>query len=81
MLSVVQSLIMSLFRKSLLILHVITNEIENNINYFHIYVMKILCLWKSHNLYKRALGIYMRVTVNKSIDKSTFTLSQAMNFD
>ena len=47
---------MSLDKKMLLILHVITKEI------------------------KGPCGTYMRVTVNKGIDKSTFTLSQAMNF-
>ena len=29
----------------------------------------MVCLWKSHNLDKRAFGTYMRVTVNKAIDK------------
>ena len=28
-----------------------------------------------------SIGTYMRVTVNKGIDKCLFTLSQAMNFD
>ena len=37
-------------------------------------------LWKSHNLDKRALGTYMRVTVYKGKDKCTFTLSLAMIF-
>ena len=32
-------------------------------------------------LRQRVLGTYMRVTVNKGIDKCTFTLSEAMNFD
>ena len=41
----------------------------------------MVCLWKSHNLDKRALGTYMGVTVNKSIDKCTFNHSQAMKFD
>ena len=41
----------------------------------------MVCLWKSHNLDKRALGTYTRVTVDKGIDNCTFTLSQAMNFD
>ena len=41
----------------------------------------MVCLLKSHNLDKRALGTYMRLTVNKGIDKCTFTLSQVMNFD
>ena len=40
----------------------------------------MVSLWKSHNLDKRALGTYMRVTVNKGIDKWTFTLSQAIDF-
>ena len=34
----------------------------------------MVCLWKSHNLDKRALGTYMRVTVNKGIDKCTFKI-------
>ena len=38
-------------------------------------------LWKFYKLDKRALDTYMRVSVNKGIDKCTFTLSQAMNFD
>ena len=41
----------------------------------------MVCLWKSYNLDKRALRTYMRVTVNKDIDKCSFTLSQAMIFD
>ena len=44
-------------------------------------VLKMVCLWKSRNLDKRALGTYMRVIVNKGIDKCMFTLSQAMTFD
>ena len=43
--------------------------------------MKMACLSKSHNLERRVIGTYMRVTVNKGLDKYTFTLSQAMNFD
>ena len=44
--------------------------------------MKIGLFWKSHNLNKRALGTYMRVTVNKGVDKCIFTLVvQAVNFD
>ena len=42
------------------------------------FVVKMVCLWKSHNLDKMALGTYMRVAVNKSIVKYTFTLSQAI---
>ena len=46
----------------------------------------MVCLWKSHNLdslqhlklRQRALDNYMRVTVNKGIDKCKFSLSQAM---
>ena len=41
----------------------------------------MVCLWKSHNLDKRALGTYMRVSVSKGIDKCTFTLTQTMNFE
>ena len=41
----------------------------------------MICLWKSHNLDKRALDTYLRMTVNKSIDECIFTLSQAMNLD
>ena len=82
LLSAVQTLIISMYKKLLLILHVITKEIEYNIYHFHIYVVvKKLCLWKSHNLDKRTLDTYMRMPVNKDIDKCTFTLSQAMNFD
>ena len=44
-------------------------------------VVKMVCLWKFHILDKRALGTYMRVTVHKGINKCTFTLSLAMNFD
>ena len=44
-------------------------------------VVKMVCLWKSHNLDKMANGTYMWVPVNKDIDKCIFTLSQAMNFD
>ena len=40
----------------------------------------MVCLLISNNFDKRALGTYMRVTVNKAIDKCTFTLSQAMIF-
>ena len=48
---------MSLDKKWLLILHVITKEIEYNIEYFHLYVVvKMFFLWKSHNLDKTALG-------------------------
>ena len=43
-------------------------------------VVKMDCLLKSHNLDKRALNTYMRVTVNKGIDKCTFNLSQAMDY-
>ena len=82
MLSAVQSLIMLLDKKLLLILHVITKVTFNIFIYKNYVVVKMVCFWKSHNLDKRALGTYMRVTVNKSIDKCTFTLrSQAMNFD
>ena len=87
MLSAVQSLIiMSLDKKLLLILHVIAKEIEHNSSHFHIHVyvvVKMVCLWKSHNLDKRVLDTYMRVTAYKGtcIDKCTFTLSQAMDFD
>ena len=64
---------MSLDKELLLILHVITKVIEYNIEHFHIYVVvKMVCLWKSHNLDKRADDTYMRVTVNKGIDKCTF---------
>ena len=66
MLSAVQALNMSLDKTLLLILHVITKEIEYNIYYFHIYaVVKMVCLWKSHNLDKSVLDTYMRVTVLK----------------
>ena len=66
MLSAVQLLIMSLDKKLFLILHVITKEIKYNISHFHInVVVKMVCLWKSHNLDKRPLEAYMRVTVNK----------------
>ena len=42
---------------------------------------KLVCLWKSHNWDKRSLGTYMRVTVNKGMDKCIFTLIvQAINF-
>ena len=62
MLSAVQSLIISLDKKLLLILHVITKEIEYNIKHFHIYVvMKMDCLLKSHYLDKRAICTYMRL--------------------
>ena len=37
----------------------------------------MVCLWKFHNLDKRALGTYMRVTINKGIYKCTFTQSEA----
>ena len=73
---------MSLDKKLLFILLVITKDIEYNIKHFHIYVVvKVVCLWKSHNLVMRALGTYMRVTVNKGIDKYSFALCQAMDFD
>ena len=39
MLSAVQSLIMSSDKKLLLIIHVITKEIEYNIEHFHLYVV------------------------------------------
>ena len=68
---------MSLDKKLLLNLHFITKEIEYNIEHFHTYVVvKTVCLWKSHNVDKRALGTCMRVTENKGIDKCTFTLSK-----
>ena len=41
----------------------------------------MVCLLKSRNINNRSLGTYMRETVNKGIDKCTFTLSQAINFD
>ena len=75
---------MSLDKKLLLILHVITKEIEYTIYNFHIQfcvVVKMVCLWKSHNLDKRALDTNVNLTVDKSIDKCTFTLYQAMKFD
>ena len=43
-------------------------------------VVKIMSLWKSHNLDKWPLGTYMRVIVFKGIAKCTFILNQAMNF-
>ena len=68
MLSAVQALIMPLDKTLLLILHIITKEIEYSIYYFHIYVVvKVVCLWKSHNLDKSVIDTYMRVTVNKGI--------------
>ena len=63
---------MSLDKKSLLMLHVITKEIEHNIYNFHICCCKMVCLWESHTLDKMALGTYMRLTVNKGIDKMYF---------
>ena len=82
LLSAVQALIMSLDKTLLLNLHVITKEIEYNIYHFHIYVVvKMVCLWKSHNLDKSVLNTYMRVTVNKGICKCTLTLTQAKKFD
>ena len=48
--------------------------------YIYIYVV-VKMVWKSHNLDKRVLGTYVSVTVNKGIDKCTFTPSQTINFD
>ena len=72
---------MSLDKKLLLILHVITKEIVHNITFAYKCCCEMVCLWKSYNLDKRALRTYMRVTVNKDVDKCSFTLSQAMDFD
>ena len=56
-------------------------EFSKPFNIFNVYVVvKMVCLWKSHNLDKRALGTYMRITVNNGIG-FTFTLSQALHFD
>ena len=69
LLSAVLLLIVSLDKKLLLILHVLST------------VVKMVCLWKFHNSDKRDLGTCMRLTVNKGKDKCTFTLNQAINFD
>ena len=41
----------------------------------------MFCLWKSQKLDMRVLATYIRVTVNKRMDKFTFTLSQAIKSD
>ena len=37
----------------------------------------MVCLWKFHNLYKSAIGTYMRVTVNMGIDTINVLLPEA----
>ena len=39
--------------------HITNKDIKYNIKHFHIYaVVKMVCLWKSHNLDIRALGTF-----------------------